>query len=73
MLCRDGTSWFALREWANEHRNLLVLTGRDLVVDPKADVAVHIVLPLDYADGDGPDVVPTLLRTAAENLISVST
>ena len=70
-LYRDGTSWFALREWANEHRNLLALTRRDLVVDQKADVAVHIVLPLDHAvggAGEGPDVLPTLLRTAARNI-----
>src|ERR1043165_1684970 len=65
-LYRDGTSWFALRELANEHRNLLALTRRDLVVDKEADVAVHIVLPVDY-EGEG-DVVPTLLRAAAKNI-----
>ena len=40
----------------------------DLVVDKEAEVAVHIVLPLEYGSGEGSDVVPTLLRTAAKNI-----
>ncbi len=52
-LYRDGASWFALREWAHEHRNLLALTRRDLTIRPDAEVAVHIILPLDE-DGSEP-------------------
>ena len=53
-LYKDGASWFALREWASEHRNLLALTRRDLTVSKDADVSVHIVLPLtdDASHGD---------------------
>jgi hypothetical protein len=60
-LYKDGVSWFALREWAAEHRNLLALTRRDLPVSPTTEVAVHIVLPLEL-DGPSPDI-QTLLRT----------
>ena len=52
-LYEDGASWFALREWANEHRNLLALTRRDWVVDKNAEVAVHIVLPLEEENEGG--------------------
>jgi hypothetical protein len=68
-LYRDGTSWFALREWAHEHRNILALTRRDLVVDKEAEVAVHIVLPLEDGNGtSGAEVIPTLMRTAARGI-----
>jgi hypothetical protein len=51
-LFRDGATWFALREWATEHRALLALTRRDLRLDLDAEVAVHIVMPLNGAPGD---------------------
>jgi hypothetical protein len=63
-----GASWFALREWAREHRNILALTRRDLVINAEADVAVHIVLPLEDAAAEGAegrDPVPVLVRTSA--------
>ncbi|HVS69868.1 MAG TPA: hypothetical protein VHQ47_01285 [Phycisphaerae bacterium] len=50
-LFRDGASWFALREWATEHRGILALTRRDLVLNHDAEVAVHIVMPLDCTGG----------------------
>jgi hypothetical protein len=72
-LYKDGASWYALREWANEHRNLLALTRRDLAVKKDADVAVHIVLPLEEeAEGStgakSESVVSMLMRTPAKNL-----
>lgn len=71
-LYKDGASWYALREWANEHRNLLALTRRDLAVKKDADVAVHIVLPLEEEPDASPakseSVVSMLLRTPAKNL-----
>jgi hypothetical protein len=70
-LYKDGASWYALREWASEHRNLLALTRRDLVLSKDADVAVHIVLPMEPAAADAdrtPTVVNTLLRTATRNI-----
>jgi hypothetical protein len=66
-LYKDGVSWFALREWAAEHRNLLALTRRDLPVSPTTDVAIHIVLPLEL-DGPSPDI-QTLLRTPNPSLL----
>jgi hypothetical protein len=73
-LYRDGASWYALREWANEHRNLLALTRRDLVVDKNAEVAVHIVLPLEEGEEAAAgaeqreSVVGVLLRAPTKNL-----
>jgi hypothetical protein len=72
-LYKDGASWFALREWANEHRNLLALTRRDLTVDKAAEVTVHIVLPLEdsrpaVASAESEDVVKTLMRAPTQNL-----
>ena len=71
-LYKDGASWFALREWAHEHRNLLALTRRDLVVDKNAEVAVHIVLPLEEGENEGGDsqesVVTMLMRAPSPNL-----
>jgi hypothetical protein len=71
-LYKDGASWFALREWAHEHRNLLALTRRDLAVRKEADVAVHIVLPLEEDAEKTPakteSVVSMLMRTPAKNL-----
>jgi hypothetical protein len=71
-LYKDGASWFALREWAHEHRNLLALTRRDLAVNKEADVAVHIVLPLEEEPDAAPvkseSVVSMLMRTPAKNL-----
>jgi hypothetical protein len=52
-LFRDGASWFALREWAIEHRGLVALTRRDLPIKQDAEVAVHIVMPLDNGAGRG--------------------
>jgi hypothetical protein len=73
-LYKDGANWFALRQWANEHRTLLALTRRDLVVDKNAEVAVHIVLPLEDGEkgGGGADsresVAGMLLRAPAPTL-----
>jgi hypothetical protein len=68
-LFKDGVSWFALREWAAEHRNLLALTRRDLVLNPSADVSVHIVLPLDSElAGDTPTDIRSLLRTPSKSV-----
>jgi hypothetical protein len=80
-LYKDGATWYALREWASEHRNLLALTRRDLVLSRDADVVVHIVLPLEAhvpvkgAAGTKaesvekvPSVINTILRTPAKNI-----
>jgi uncharacterized membrane protein len=72
-LYKDGASWFALREWASEHRNLLALTRRDLVVNKEAEVLVHMVLPLEEAGGGMESqrqegVMAMLLRAQARNL-----
>jgi hypothetical protein len=72
-LYKDGASWFALREWANEHRNLLALTRRDLIVDKAAEVAVHIVLPLDdprpaSEAAESESIVKMLMRAPTQNL-----
>jgi hypothetical protein len=72
-LYKDGASWFALREWANEHRDLLALTRRDLVLSKEAPVSVHIVLPLEAVpdragDEKGAGVVSTILRTPVKNI-----
>ncbi len=71
-LYKDGASWYALREWAHEHRNLLALTRRDLAVRKEADVAVHIVLPLEEEAEETPvkseSIVSMLMRTPAKNL-----
>jgi len=73
-LYKDGASWFALREWANEHRHLLALTRRDLVVDKNAEVAVHIVLPLGEEENEGggaearESVAGMLLRAPSRHL-----
>jgi hypothetical protein len=71
MLYQEGASWFALREWANEHRNLLALTRRDLTVDKAAEVAVHIVLALEEEESTarrGEEAVKLLLRAPTKNL-----
>lgn len=72
-LYRDGASWFALREWASEHRNLLALTRRDLTVDKQAEVAVHIVLPLqDETTSSQPTAAPaTPGHPAGENPVAM--
>jgi hypothetical protein len=57
-LYKDGVSWFALREWAGEHKSLLALTRRDLLLRPDAPITVHIVLPLE--DGDKSEIGPLL-------------
>ena len=62
-LFRDGASWFALREWATEHRGILALTRRDLVLNHDAEVAVHIVMPLDCTEAGG-----ALPRAAARHV-----
>jgi hypothetical protein len=76
-LYKDGASWYALREWASEHRNLLALTRRDLVLSKEADVVVHIVLPLEPEGAPGKSTKPsektagiinTILRTPAKNI-----
>jgi hypothetical protein len=74
-LYKDGATWYALREWASEHRNLLALTRRDLVLSKDADVVVHIVLPLEpHAEKSTPSrekmpsVINTILRTPAKNI-----
>lgn len=71
-LYKDGASWFALREWASEHRDLLALTRRDLVLSKELQVAVHIVLPLEAAPDTGedknPSVVSTIMRTPVKNI-----
>ncbi len=81
-LYKDGTSWFALREWASEHRKLLGLTRRDSTICDQSPVVVHIVLPLEespnpsagVASGGGAaaasdaNVVHTILRTPAKNI-----
>jgi hypothetical protein len=69
-LYKDGVSWFALREWAAEHRNLLALTRRDLSLDRAAEVTVHVVLPLEVegAGGGGADI-QTLLRAPSKTVV----
>ena len=70
-LYKDGASWFALREWANEHRNLLALTRRDLAIDRETEVAVHIVMPLEEEEGTGKgdgSLIGMLMRTPAKNV-----
>jgi len=61
MLYKDGVSWFALREWANEHRAILALTRRDLAIEREGAVRVHVVMPL----GSGGEEAKPLLRTEA--------
>jgi len=63
-LYKDGTSWFALREWANEHRTILALTRRDLTIEKERAVAVHLVMPLGSEERGGEGAKP-LLRTEA--------
>ena len=68
---KDGVSWFALREWAQEHRHLLALTRRDLAVDKGAEAVLHIVLPLEddeAAARRAEEALNLLLRTPARNL-----
>ena len=69
-LYKDGVSWFALREWAAEHRNLLALTRRDLVLAREGDVTVHIVLPLEEGReiGESSGHVKALLRAPNKNV-----
>jgi hypothetical protein len=74
-LYKDGASWFALREWAQEHRNLLALTRRDLVIDLEAEVMVHMALPLEESQSENPvhpqrhdGVAATIMRTPAKNV-----
>ena len=69
-LYKDGVSWFALREWAAEHRNLLALTRRDLVLAREGEVTVHIVLPLENGreSGDSSGQVKALLRAPNKNV-----
>jgi hypothetical protein len=64
-LYKDGVSWFALREWASEHRDLLALTRRDLTVCKEAEVAVHVVLPLESA---GVETSQSLLKAQARHV-----
>ncbi|MCL2639340.1 MAG: hypothetical protein FWD53_00695, partial [Phycisphaerales bacterium] len=59
-LYKDGVSWFALREWANEHRAILALTRRDLTIEKARAVQVHLVMPLE---GGGKEDAKPLLRT----------
>ncbi|MGN6368524.1 MAG: hypothetical protein ACTHN5_09710 [Phycisphaerae bacterium] len=66
-LYKDGVSWFALREWAAEHRNILGLTRRDLVMAREGEVTVHIVLPLE-GDAESSGQVKSLLRTPTRNV-----
>ena len=55
---------------AHEHRNLLALTRRELTVRREAEVAVHIILPLEE-EGEGkpaigvvmPNIVSMMMRT----------
>jgi hypothetical protein len=65
-LQQEGVSWFALREWASEHRSLLRLTRRDLPMRDDAPISVHVVLPLSA--GETPPEVAALLRSGAANL-----
>lgn len=57
-----------------EHRDLLALTRRDLVLDRETAVTVHIVLPLDNLPdtpnnaAQTPGIVSTILRTPAKNI-----
>jgi len=44
-------AWMAVWAWAREHRELIALTRRDLAIDPRADLAVHVVSP------DGPPAI----------------
>ena len=74
-LYKDGASWFALREWASEHRNLLALTRRDLVISKDSPINVHIVLPLDAVPDKGDatpekpaDIINTIMRTPAKHI-----
>jgi hypothetical protein len=70
-LFRDGVSWFALREWAQEHRPLLALTRRDLTVDKAAEVALHIVLPLEEDEAAArraQEAAQLLVHAAVRNL-----
>ena len=69
-LYKDGVSWFALREWAAEHRNLLALTRRDLVLAREGEVTVHIVLPLENGreSADSSGHVKSLLRAPNKNV-----
>ncbi|HVX85046.1 MAG TPA: hypothetical protein VH253_09540 [Phycisphaerae bacterium] len=66
-LFRDGASWFALREWATEHRGILALTRRDLILNHDAQVAVHIVMPLDSPSAT-PAADTALPRAAAPHV-----
>ena len=66
-LYKDGVSWFALREWAAEHRNLLALTRRDLVLAREGEVVVHIVLPLED-DAASSAHVKSLMRAPNKNV-----
>ena len=70
-LYKDGVSWYALREWAAEHRQLLALTRRDLAMAREGEVVVHMVLPLETgAEGgkSGPDV-KALMRAPSRNVL----
>ncbi len=73
-LYKDGVSWYALREWAAEHRNLLALTRRDLILNRDTDVAVHIVLPLETqtasssAHNDSAAEVRSLMRIPSKSV-----
>lgn len=70
-LYKDGVSWYALREWASEHRQLLALTRRDLAMAREGEVVVHMVLPLETgaAGGkSGPDV-KALMRAPSRNVL----
>ena len=48
-----------------QHRNLLALARRDLIVDKEAEVAVHIVLPLEEGT-PGDDAEDTRGKRQAE-------
>jgi hypothetical protein len=67
-LYKDSVSWFALREWAGEHKSLLALTRRDLVLRQDAPIQVHIVLPLEDAGVVDKSEIGPLLRNPGRNV-----
>jgi hypothetical protein len=67
-LYKDSVSWFALREWASEHKALLALTRRDLVLRQDAPITVHIVLPLEDAGVTDKSEIGPLLRNPGPNV-----
>jgi hypothetical protein len=67
-LYKDSVSWFALREWAGEHKALLALTRRDLVLRQDAPIQVHIVLPLEDGGVVDKSEIGPLLRNPGSNV-----